>query len=252
MARKKIVEITSDDVLQALQGAYPNNMVTDDVLFERDSYYEALEPEVRATLHNMAGTSVMYDRPPEGRSHWDEGANPEEDAPGWTEEASSYDLVFLGLNAKACHFEGEMPEDDVEGDGDGDSQNMVATEGQVGCVVAISTVAPFAAIRFSEIEWTESGTCTMPDLPHLMFNVSGGPLDLDKHYREWLGKEGYGLLCDLRAAVVLALEGLGIRVLREEELQAIVPGLEPNREINPHREEGFATVEEALFYLTFD
>ena len=84
------------DVLRAIRNAYPGNMVTDDLVCDEGSYHDEIRDAVRNALCCVKA-DLLYDRPPEGRLHWDEGADPEEDPPSWVEDPSSYDLFFLAL-----------------------------------------------------------------------------------------------------------------------------------------------------------
>ncbi|MCC6694364.1 MAG: hypothetical protein IT365_01930 [Candidatus Hydrogenedentes bacterium] len=82
------------DVLDAIRNAYPENIVTDDVVFDEDSYYDGIRDDMRAALSRIGEADLVYDRPPEGRPHWEEGDDPDEDPPTWVEDPSSYDLLF--------------------------------------------------------------------------------------------------------------------------------------------------------------
>lgn len=237
------------DVLHAIRNAYPDNVVTDDVLHEESSYYDEIRDEVRVALCRISEADLAYDRPPEGRPHWDEGADPDEDPPGWVEEPSSYDLFFLALRGEQFQFEGELEEEDVPEGADEPVLVMIPTVGRIGCAIGISIVAPFAVIHFTEMESAENGSTTMPDIwPHI-FDLDGSELDMEAYYEELFLEEGIAALRDLRKEITRVLGVFDIRVLPKEELDVRIPGLkpEPTRNVGAKKT---ATVEDALFYQT--
>ncbi|MCC6486167.1 MAG: hypothetical protein IT364_01590 [Candidatus Hydrogenedentes bacterium] len=238
------------DVLDAIRSAYPDNIVTDDVVFDEDSYYDGIRDEVRAALSRIGEADLVYDRPPEGIPHWEDGADPDEDPPTWVEDPSSYDLLFLALRGKPFEFEGEMEEEDVLEEGDEPVMALVPTVGHIGCAVGISIVAPFAVIRFTEMEVTESGWNTLPDIWPRMFNLDGSELDVEAHYEVLFLEEGINALRDLRERTAKVLQEFGIRVLSEQELGVPVPRLKPEPERNAMLQRKFATVGDALFFQT--
>lgn len=238
------------DVLQAIRNAYPENLVTDDILYEENSYYDGIRAEVRAALCGIKAAELLYDHPPEGRPHWDEGADPDEDPPAWVEEASSYDSLFLALRGEAFQFEGEMEEEDVLEDAEEPVPVLVPTVGRIGCAVGISLVAPFAVVRFTEMELAESGSTTLPDIwPHI-FDLDGNELDMEAHYEELFLEEGIAALRGLRTEITRILSAFDIRVLSEQELEVPVPGLKPEPERSVILEKETASVAEALFFQT--
>lgn len=237
------------DVLHAIRNAYPDNIVTDDVLHEESSYYDDTCDEVRAALRRIKA-DLAYDRPPEGRPHWDEGSDPEEDPPDWVEEPSSYDLFFFALRGVQFQFEGELEEEDVPEDADEPVVVVLPTVGRIGCAVGISIVAPFAVIRFTEMESTENGSATMPDIwPHI-FDLDGSELDVEAHYEELFLEEGIAALRDLRKAITKVLDAFDVRVLSKEKLESRIPGLRPEPARNVMVRKKTATAEDALFFQT--
>lgn len=250
MRKRTQKTVCGADVLYAIRNAYPDNMVTDDVLYDESSYYNEIRDEVRAALCRIKEVDLAYDRPPEGRPHWGEGSDPEEDPPNWVEEPSSYDLFFLALRGEQFQFEGELEEEDVPEGADEPLLVVVPTVGSIGCAVGISIVAPFAVISFTEMESTESGSATMPDIwPHV-FDLGGNELDVEAHYDELFLEEGITALRNVRKKITQKLRTFDIRVLSEEELEVRIPGLtpEPTRNVMPRKKT--ATVQDALFFQT--
>jgi hypothetical protein len=238
------------DVIDAIRNAYPENIVTDDVVHDENTYYAQIRDEVRTALSRIKGIDVTYDRPPEERSHWEDGADPDKDPPTWVEEPSSYDLLFLALRGKEFEFEGELDEEHLPEGADEPVSIIVPSVGRIGCAVGISIVAPFAVIRFTEMEWTASGSETMPDIwPH-MFNLDGSELDVEAHYRELFLEEGVTGLRNLRETITRTLGEFGIRVLSEQELEYGIPELKPEPTRNAVLKKKKATVKDALFFQT--
>ena len=248
--KKKAQAPANTDVLEAIREAYLEDVVSDDVLHIEESYYDAICEEVRAALRAITTADVLYDRPPDGRLHWEEGSDPGEDAPDWSEDSSSYDLLFLGLRGEQFTFEGETEEEEMPDDDDEPITVKVSCEGCVGCAVGISLVAPFAVVRFTEKEWTETGSETMPDIWPSAFDLNFKPLDMEAHDEELYLEERIEALRNLRAEITRVLEGFGIRVLTEQELGAEIPGLKPNPTRNQWEQKETANVSEALFFRT--
>ena len=250
MRERKKRTVCGADVMDAICHAYPDNIVTDDVAFEEGSYYEAICDEVQTALRRIKQADLSYDRPPEGRPHWDEGGDPDEDPPAWVEEPSSYDLFFLALRGQQFEFQSELEEEDFPEDADEPVLVVVPTVGRIGCAVGISVIAPFAVIRFTEMEIPESGSGTIPDIwPH-MFDLDGTELDVEAHYEGLFLEEGITALRYLREAITRILDEFSIRVLSEQELNMPIPELrlEPARNVVPGKKS--ATVEDALFFQT--
>jgi len=250
MREKKKRTVCGADVMDAIRQAYPGNIVTDDAAFEEGSYYDEIRDEARTALCRIKQADLAYDRPPEGRPHWDEGGDPDEGPPAWAEEPSSYDLLFLALQGMQFQFQGELEEEDFPEDADELALVVVPTVSRIGCAVGISIVAPFAVVRFNEMEIAESGSGTIPDIwPH-MFDLDGSELDVEAYYGELFLEEGINALRDLREAITKILDEFGIRVLSEQELNMPIPGLrpEPARNVVPGKKS--ATVEDALFFQT--
>lgn len=248
MREKKKRTVCGADVMDAIRHAYPGNIVTDDIAFEEGSYYDEIRDEARTALCRIKQADLAYDRPPEGRPHWDEGGDPDEDPPAWVEEPLSYDLLFLALQGMQFQFQSELEEEDFPEDADEPVLVVAPTVGRIGCAIGISIIAPFAVVRFTEMEIAESGSGTIPDIwPH-MFDLDGSELDVEAHYGGLFLEEGITALRHLREAITRILDEFGIRVLSEQELNMPIPGLrpEPARNVVPGKKS--ATVEDALFF----
>lgn len=250
MSKKKRTDECGPDVLDAIRNAYPDNVVTETVILDDGSYFDAIRDDVRAALNRIGEAHLTFERTPEGRPHWEDGADPEEDPPSWAEEPSSYDLLFFALRGEQFEFEGELDEEDFPEDEDKPVLVTFSTVGKIGCAVGISIVAPFAVIRFTEMEIAESGSQTMPDIWPRMFNLDGGEVDLERHYEELFLEEGISALRALREKITSVLREFGIRVLSEQELAAPLPKLILDLERAVSLDKKNATVCDVLFFQT--
>lgn len=250
MANKNPEPGCGADVRNAIHQAYPGNIVTEDVLYAERSYYDDIRDQVRAALCGIKDAGLAYDRPPEGRPHWEESADPEEDPPSWAENSSSYDLLFLALHGEQFEFEGEL-EEDVFSEDVGDVITVtVPAAGKIGCAIGISTIGPFAVVRFTEMESAESGSCTIPDIGVHMFDLDGTELDIEAHYKELFLEEGVAALRDLRKEITRVLGAFDIRVLSEQELRTKMPELRSELLWDAEPGKTAVTVEDALFLQT--
>ncbi|MFO7975465.1 MAG: hypothetical protein R6V12_12615 [Candidatus Hydrogenedentota bacterium] len=250
MHNKKQKTKCGADVMDAIRNAYPQSIVRDDVVYDEDSYYHEIRDDVRTALSRIKQTDLTYHRPPEGKSHWKNGVDPDKEPPSCLEEPASYDLLFLALRGRQFEFEGELDEEHLPEGAEEPITVIVPSVGRIGCAVGISIVAPFAVIRFTEMEWTESGSETMPDIWPRMFNLDGSKLDVEAHYGELFLEEGLIALRGLRETVTKTLGKFGIRTLSEQELECPIPGLKPEPTPNAVLQNENVTVKNALFFQT--
>ncbi|MBI2435233.1 MAG: hypothetical protein HYV26_20440 [Candidatus Hydrogenedentes bacterium] len=227
MPKKRKKSAPTSDIVQAVKAIYSGGIVSSDALYDEESYYDGIRDEVRRALHTIKGVDLLYDRPPEGCPHWEEGDDPDENPPTWTEEPASYDLHFLALQGEQFQFVGEMDEDVITEAGDD-----------------VETVA-----------LTETGSQTLPDIEVRVFDLDGTELDLEAHYKELFLEEGVRALRNLREEITQKLAPFGIRVLSDAELKKQVPGLKLDPEILqsdpayfPFKQKKGVTVEDALFF----
>jgi len=240
--------VCGEDVLHAIRNAYPEGIVSDDVLGAEDSYFESMRDDVRRALRGIQGTVLLFERPPEGRLHWSEGSDPKNDPPDWVEDPASYDLVFLGLEGAQFEFEGELEEDEAPEGATEPRTILVPSAGRIGCAVGISIVAPFAVARFTEMEWTDTGSNTLPDIEPSLYELDGSEADMEAHYEELYLEAGIQALRNLRREVAAILLQFGIRVLAEDELKQPIPELQHDPERHVFDAGTRITVEDALFF----
>jgi hypothetical protein len=237
MGKKRLNPDCGEDVLQAIRDAYPEGVVNDDILSTQDSYYHAIRDEVRRALRAIKGAVPLYERPPEGSLHWNAGSEVNMDPPDWEEKPATYDLLFLGLEGDQFTFEGEMEDDQSLEAATHAKSRSVPSEGRIGCAVGVCTLAPFAAVRFTEVEWTKSGSQTAPDIHPAVYNLDGSELDVEAHYEEIYLEEGILALRALREEISGILHGFGIRVLTGNELKYTIPKLQLDAERTRHYDE---------------
>ncbi len=221
----------AEEAIRAVQSLYPENIVSDSILQDRESYYDAIRGEIHAALRAIPNTALKYDRPPEGR-------NPAKDPADWSENPSSYDLLFLALLDEEFQTEGEAFAWEIfGGDASEEDTETVPSIGWTGCAVGISTLAPFASIVFAELETVGDRLASLPDIwPHT-FDLDGSDRDLDGWYENAFHGKGFQALCALRETIAEILRQHGIQVLSEPGLQEAVPGLNPDPEVRARQKE---------------
>jgi hypothetical protein len=174
------------------------------------------------------------------------------DPPVWVENLRSYDLLFLGLDGEQFTFEGELVEEDCDEEGENIVPVTVPSEGRIGCAVGISVIAPFAVVRYTQMEWADNGSYSHPDIWPSIFDLDGTETDIEAYYEELFLAEGLAALRKLREEIVRVLDMLGVRVLDDREMKTVVPELKPDSVMLEMGADEVVTVEKALFFETFD
>jgi hypothetical protein len=154
------------DILQVLRTAFPDEVVA--MYFESEARpLDDLFPELRAKFLHLREAQLLYERGarPVARP-WDDE---EEDPPLTDDGTYSYCLLFLGLRDERFQYQS----DDFTEEEDGTRRDLEWT-GTIGCVVALSEVAPVAFIRFGSFEVAEQeGEHTIPDIDDSVFTLEG-------------------------------------------------------------------------------
>ena len=176
--------------------------------------------------HNGANTPIRRTAPPD-----------------WHEEPRSYFVILLSPADAPFRFETDTIEPDDEG-----NERRVRGEGRIGCVVAISLVAPFAIVTLDEMEVFESGSRSEPDVEPHIFGLDGKKLKPEEHYREILDDEDLELLRKLRARIVRVLNDFAITVIPEDDLDQPVPWLRADEEILVGHAGEPVTIRNAFFF----
>jgi hypothetical protein len=227
-AKKKRLHPPTDlrpDIVAALEKAFPFDKVERVYSSEdEESYLIELYPKVRHNLGRIRGGHIVYERPPEGNREWAEDPDTGHEDMVIDDIAYSYHLLFLSPSGEEFRIEFEDEGGSME------NPEMVKFEGDIGCAVGVSEIAPFAVIRFSSIAHADDGSEYLPSIETGISSEDGDPLDPDQFYRGKLGEKAFKKLAGLRNSIAQVLEKLGIAILPEEECQKIVPWLKPGEE----------------------
>jgi hypothetical protein len=234
----------SQAIQDLLHKTFPEGVVEMTVPPE-ESHLADLAPRLRARLNRVRGAALVYEREPEALLAWNDGDDPDEDPAADTGPSASYQVFFLALTDKRFRFQ----VDDEGEDEEGNPQKIVG-EGWVGCVVAVSVLAPLAVLRFAQREDYDDGSQTLPDIYHSVFSLDGRPIPLEAYFQESFGSAAVLALTRLRNRLQKVLETLGIAVLPEAEGQQPVGWLDAGqdlfwRDADPGRP---MTVQEAFFF----
>jgi len=213
------------DIVAALEKTFPFDKV-ERVYSSKDeeSYLIELYPKVRHDLGRIKEGHILYERPPEGNQEWAEDPDTGHEDPVIDDLTYSYHLLFLSPSGGAFRIEFEDEGNDME------TPEMVKFEGNIGCAVGVSEIAPFAVIRFGSMAHAEDGSEQLPSIETGVYSEDGEPLALDQFYKEKLGEKAFEKLAVLRNSIAKVLEKLGIAILPEVECQKMVLWLKPGEE----------------------
>ena len=183
-----------------------------------------LYPKIRHELGRIKRAHILYERPPEGNRTWAEDPVTGHEDAVMDDFTYSYHLFFLGASGEDFRIEFEEEGLDVE------NPEMVKFEGNIGCVVGVSQIAPFAVIRFGSMAHGEDGSENLPSIETEIYSEDGEPLDSDQYFSEDVGEKAFEKMAGLRNNIAKVLEQLGITILPTEEGRKIVPWLKPGEE----------------------
>ena len=138
-------------------------------------------PSLKANISSMPDARILYER--ELRVVVDQ-----------EEESRSYWVIFLSPTDEGFEFETETV--DLE---EPESDTRFPGKGWMGCMVAISAIAPFAVVRLDDFEVYVNDTRMDADVNPHTFSMGMGKLDLDEHYREMVLDDGVAVLRKLEA-----------------------------------------------------
>jgi hypothetical protein len=193
-------------IVDAIQQAWPGGVVDIPENVDDGSLWDKY-PKLKAGVSSIPGARVLYERELRVAGNLEEGSQ-------------SYWVFFLSPTDGGFEFETETVDPE-----DPDTERRYPGKGWMGCMVAISAVAPFAVVRLDDLEVFENGTRMDPDVEPHMYSMEMGKLDLDEHYREMVLDEGLSVLRNLEAGIVRVLEKSGIAVIAEEDLERQAPWL---------------------------
>ncbi len=232
------------DILAALEGTFPDNIVELLISFD-ESYLQDIYPSLKMKLSRLKGSELSYERDAEGRPRWEAYSDPEEDPPDWSEQASSYHLFFVSLTEEKFQYIIESEEPDQY-----DKLQKIEGIGFIGCLVAVSLIAPYALIKLRSYDRYDNGSETCPDIEHAVFTLEGEPIEMEAHFSETMGEEAAQFLLALRADITTIVESSGITPLSKEDEDKPVPDLKAGEEVSVGKEltGKDITVGDALFF----
>ncbi len=230
-------------IVEAIQRAWPDGVVE---MIDLDKVpvwgsYSAL----KARLARIAGSELVYEREAEGGPRWNEGSDPHEDPPDWSEPTRSYHLFFLSPSDPRYSFDTETLEPDEDG-----VEQRFAGQGRVGHTVAVSLAAPFALVALNQFETFENGSRSEPGIDFQVFDLEGKRLDAEEHYLELFGKESMRILAEQRDRIDRTLQDHAISVLPLEHLDRPLPWLRAGEDVLQDSAGEPLTVRDAFFFET--
>ncbi len=231
-----------EQIVDAIRQAWPDGVIEMPADLDEAPFWDVY-PKLKAGLSHIQGSTVFYEHEREGGPQWGEGSDPEEDPPEWHEESRSYHLFFLSPLDDRFEFETDTLEPDESG-----VEQRFPGQGRIGCAVAVSLVAPFGVVKLDEMEVSENGSRSEPDVDPHIFSLDDQKLDMEEHYGEMVGGEGLVVLRKLRAEIVRVLNEFDISVIPEEDLDKPVPWLRADDEVLVGHAGEPITVRQAFFF----
>lgn len=236
------------DVVDALERAFPEGTVE---LIGDESWLTEMLDDLREALSRLPGAQVLYERDPDDESSYDlsDDWDPADEwNPGaWDVEEPSYALFFVCPQGDDFRFEIEGDVIDEEG-----RRRSTTGVGQIGHVVAISTLAPLALLRVTSMDSEEDEYGEMfvsiPEIQFRVFDADGQPQRSDAFLLDGLSDAAIETLHELRDGIVRVLDTFDIAPLPEEEARKPVPWLEAADHVLGVGPGEPVTVEDALFF----
>ena len=212
-------------IADAIRAAWPDGVI--DLSVDRDDapFWE-MYLKLKAGLSHLRRGVVLYEREPDGGPRWGETSDPDEDPPDWHDEERSYGLVFISAIDERLTFATDTIEPDEEG-----IERRFQGEGRLGCVVAISLVAPFAVVTLDQMETFENGSRSEPDVEPHIFGLDGRKVEPEVHYRELVDAAAFTVLEALRAEAVRMLGKFAVTVISERDLDRPVRWLRASEDV---------------------
>lgn len=226
-------------LVDAIRRAWPTGVVE-----SRDSDDDAPlkgYSKLKASLSRIPEARILHEREPRSGPNSDEGSDEEEAV--WDEGSRSYYLFFVSPTGESFEFESDTIEPDEDG-----IERRFGGQGWTGWAVGISVIAPFAAVKFDQMEIFENGSRMEPDIEPHMFNLDGGRFDWESHAREMVDEEQLVAFKKLRAKIVQVLQKAGIAVIPEVDLNRAVPWLRAGEDALIGQAGEPITVEQAFFF----
>jgi hypothetical protein len=231
------------DVVELVRDLFPDGIV------ELPYDFDELDIETRSAdlisqLRDIEGAELLYEQDPRGGPVWDDDADPQEDPPTDLEHTRSYQLLFLALRGEPFRYATEDIVEDEPG-----VQRKVPGTGRIGCVVAVSLLAPLAIVKFGDMEQLDDGSQILPQLDDTLFDLDVRPIDPETHFRNMMGEEAVEALQRLAETITARLAARGFRTLATSELDKPLRGLRAGEETLIGADpDCIITVRDALFF----
>jgi hypothetical protein len=219
------------DVVAAIERAWPDGVIEMSFDTEESWFWETHSKLARA-FQRLDGATLLHEREAELAPEWTDADD--DDPPCDCELSRSYHLFFLSPEDDGFAFESSI-ETEAEPEFDDDFKNQesfgdtqmitMPGRGHTGWSVAVSLIAPFAAIALSDYTVFEDGSVSEPAIERFAADDDGSPINPEDHFREVCGRGLFQKLEKLRTCIVGILEKHGVTVLPETQWRKEVPWL---------------------------
>jgi hypothetical protein len=201
---------------EMIEKAWPERMIDFGALDFQETYLAPIVDKIRAELLHIEPSCAFYEKKPIGAEVW--MSDQHVDLPSEGEFPRSYHLFYVG--PLGPQFEGECETVEEKADG---SVNMIQGKYRWGWTIAISCVAPVAALVIDTISEYANGTIDYLEL-NLHFNEEDAPEDVrDSSAKDRLPVEAWDKLSTMRDKIAILLQAHGIQTLPHEILSLPVP-----------------------------
>lgn len=233
----------SGDVVHLVRELFPEGIVELPADFDEVDI-EAASADLSKQLTDIEGADLLYEQDPRGGPVWHDDADPEEDPPTDFKHTRSYQLLFLALRGEPFRYATEDIVEDESG-----VQTKVQGTGRIGCVVAVSLLAPVGIVKFGDMEQLDDGSQILPQIDDNIFDLDGRPIDPEKHFRSMMGEEAVKALQRLAETITARLAAHGVRTLAASELEKPLGWLRAGEETLIGADpDSVITVRDALFF----
>lgn len=238
-------ESIRSDLEAVLRESFPDGVIEMPVLDEA-SWLSDMYEVIVTRLQSIDDAELIWERDPEGEVVYDEGDNPEEDAPLYKDDDSSFYSFFVAPTAEGFTFETDTTQPVVDEDTGAEAEEVLYGEATCGCLVAVSLLGPYAVVKLNSVEEYEDGSCSDPGVEPYILDEDGNRARVEDYYGDLLGGEKLAQLVALQAEIKRVLTESGITVIPDDELAKPADWLKPGEKVFLEAEE--ITVQDAFFF----
>lgn len=199
-------------------------------------------------LQSIDDAELIWERDPEGEVVYDEDSVPEEDAPLYKDDDSSYYSFFVAPSAEGFTFETDTTQPVVDEESGEEAEEVLYGEATCGCLVAISLLGPFAVVKLNSVEEYEDGSCSDPGIEPYILDEDGNRARVEDYFSDILGSDKLVELKALQAEIARTLTEAGIVVIPDEELVKTIDWLKGGENVFVDSGEDGVTVQDAFFF----